>query len=70
MVDSFLLYILNLLLNTVDLAFYINNITGRFSIGGLARNGVRFSEHFLADEVQPASGLVGSVTTLFKLLQM
>jgi hypothetical protein len=70
MVNSFLLYILNLLLNTVDLAFYIDHVTGCFSIGGLARNGVCFSEHFLADEIQPASRLVSSVTTLLELLQM
>jgi len=65
-----LLYILNLLLNPVYSAFYIDHIADNRCIGGFAGNSVGLSEHLLADEVQPASRLVVSLTALNKLLHM
>ena len=63
------LYILNLFFNSVYPAFYVDHDTGNLGIRGLAGNSVGFSEHLLADEVQPAPGLVVCLTALQQLLQ-
>lgn len=48
--------VLDLFFEAVDLALYVDDAACDIVIAGLGGDGVRLSEHFLADEFEPSPG--------------